>query len=238
MCPRPLRAGPSARAHAAVVSRLHRERTMSFPTAAAFLPARKTLPTLRRAAEGCRGCDLYRDATQVVFGEGKAGARVVLVGEQPGDAEDLAGRPFVGPAGRLLDDALAQAGIPREAAYVTNVVKHFKFTPRGKRRIHARPTRAEIGACKPWLGAELELLEPAILVLLGASAAQALLGARFKVTQRRGEPVPSPYATWTYATVHPASVLRAPDDDARAAQRAAFLADFATIGARYRALDG
>jgi len=160
----------------------------------------------------------------------------MFVGETPGDAEDRAGEPFVGPSGHLLDDALAAAGIPRNEAYVTNVVKHFKFYKRGKRRIHDKPDRYQIEACKPWLGAELEAVKPTILVLLGATAAQALLGASFRVTQQRGVPVPSPFARVTIATVHPSSVLRAPDDAARAAARAAFVADIAVVGEHYRAL--
>jgi DNA polymerase len=202
----------------------------------AFLPERRTLPTLRVAAQECRGCELYRHATQAVFGEGPRGATIMLIGEQPGDSEDLAGRPFIGPAGRLLDDALEAAGIPRADAYVTNVVKHFKFTRRGKRRIHARPTRAEVEACRPWLGAELEVVKPSIVVLLGATAAQALLGARFKVTAQRGTLIESPLARFVLATVHPSSVLRAPDEEQRRAGRAAFFADLAVAGACYRKL--
>jgi DNA polymerase len=205
-------------------------------TAEPFVPKRRTLPALRAAVQGCRGCDLYRDATQAVFGEGSPHARILLVGEQPGDAEDLAGRPFVGPSGRVLDDALAAAGIPRDDAYVTNIVKHFKFTRRGKRRIHARPTRAEQEACRPWLGAELALVKPAIVILLGATAAQAILGASFKVSEERGKLVDSPLARFVMATVHPSSVLRAPDDEARRAARAAFFADLAVAGACYRTL--
>jgi uracil-DNA glycosylase len=203
-------------------------------TARAFLPGRRTLAALRAAVQGCRGCGLYKEATQAVFGEGARDARILLLGEQPGDAEDVAGRPFVGPAGRLLDDALIVAGIPRDAAYVTNVVKHFKFSRRGKRRIHDRPTRYEREACRPWLDAELDLIDPAIVVLLGATAAQAMLGSKFRVTQQRGQIMTTPLAPYTIATVHPSSVLRAPDDEARRVARAAFFADVAVVGACYR----
>jgi DNA polymerase len=202
------------------------------------LPPRHTLSALRAAVQTCRGCPLYREATQAVFGEGLATARVMMIGEVPGDAEDRAGKPFVGPAGRLLDAALVRAGIPRSAVYVTNVVKHFKFTRRGKRRIHDKPTRYEIAACHPWLGAELEVVGPDIVVLLGATAAQALLGSAFRVTKSRGrdlEPeLEQRLAKHTFATVHPASVLRAPDHDAREAAMALFYADVAVIGEYYR----
>ncbi len=199
-------------------------------TANAFVPARHTLPILREAVQRCRGCALWEHATQAVFGEGSAHARVVLVGEVPGDREDRAGHPFVGPAGRVLDDALAAAGIARGDVYVTNAVKHFKFTLRGKRRIHSRPTRSEIEACKPWLGAELDALAPRAVILLGATAAQALLGADFRVTRSRGVPLASALAPFVMATVHPAAVLRAPDDEARARARADFFADLAVAG--------
>jgi uracil-DNA glycosylase len=200
-----------------------------YPTAAEFLPARRSLRALRTAAAGCRGCDLFRAATQTVFGAGAAGARLVIVGEVPGDAEDKAGKPFVGPAGKLLDEALAAAGIARTQVYVTNAVKHFKFERRGKRRIHSKPDRYEIEACKPWVAAELDAIEPEVLLLLGATAGQALLGASFRVTRQRGVAIASPYAARTYATVHPASVLRAPAD-ARAEARDAFFADVAVVG--------
>ena len=200
------------------------------PGAQAFLPAEHSLPALRTAISTCRGCPLYRDATQAVFGEGDARAHVMLIGEQPGDTEDLAGRPFVGPAGRLLDEALAAADIPRAEAYVTNVVKHFKFTRRGKRRLHDKPTRYEAEACRPWLGRELEIVAPDIVVVLGATAAQALLGAAFRVTRDRGVERVTPLARHTFATVHPASVLRAPDDEAREAARHAFFADLRVVG--------
>jgi DNA polymerase len=169
-----------------------------------------------------------------VFGEGSVRARVVMVGEQPGHEEDLAGRPFVGPAGKLLDRALEQAGIDRRRVYVTNVVKHFKWEPRGKRRIHARPSAGEIAACRPWLDAELELIKPEVLVCLGATAAQALLGRHFRVSKERGRFVPSPLAPHTLATVHPSAILRAPDDDARHAEMARFVEDLRKVGAVLR----
>jgi uracil-DNA glycosylase family protein len=211
-------------------------RAPALPGAESFVPATRSLPVLRDAITACRGCTLYTHATQPVFGEGPTTARIVMVGEQPGDAEDLAGRPFVGPAGRLLDDALAAAEIVRDDVYVTNAVKHFKFTPRGKRRIHDKPTRYEVAACKPWLAAELAVLAPQILVVLGATAAQALLGAAFRVTKSRGVPLATPLARWAFATVHPASVLRAPDDDAREAARLALFADLAVVGEHLRTL--
>jgi DNA polymerase len=213
-----------------------RIRSNPYETARPYLPHDRTLSALRAAAHTCHGCDLWREATQVVFGEGVAGARIVLVGEQPGDAEDEAGRPFVGPAGKLLDDALEAAGIARGDAYVTNAVKHFKFTRRGKKRIHDKPTRYEQAACRPWLEAELEALAPPVVVLLGATAAQSLLGAKFKVTEARGQVLETPLAKFTIATVHPASVLRAPDHDARAAARASFFADLAVAGECLRRL--
>lgn len=206
------------------------------PGAEGFLPVKKTLPTMRSAIHTCRGCQLYKHATQAVFGEGSAASRVMLIGEIPGDREDLAGKPFVGPAGKLLDDALALGGIPRDEVYVTNAVKHFKYTQRGKRRIHDKPNRYEIAACKPWLREELELIEPAIVVLLGATAAQALLGSSFRVTKARGQVLETDLATWTFATVHPASVLRAPDDEMRRLAREEFFHDFELVGDFFRKL--
>jgi len=200
-------------------------------TAAAFLPERPTLPRLRAAAAGCTACDLYRRATQTVFGAGPARAPLVLVGEQPGNDEDLKGQPFVGPAGALLDAALAEAGIDRAAVYVTNVVKHFKWTPQGKRRIHEKPDAGEIKACVPWLEAELALVKPGVLVCLGATAAQALLGRDFRVSRQRGVPVSSTLAPVVMATVHPSSILRARDDAARRAERALFVADLRAVAA-------
>ena len=194
-------------------------------SAARFIPAKPTLRTARQAAATCTGCDLYRHATQTVFGEGRADAPVVFVGEQPGDAEDLAGRPFVGPAGRVLDEALEAAGIVRDRVYVTNVVKHFKWEPRGKRRIHAKPRVSEIRACRPWLETELALIKPHALVCLGATAAQALLGSTFKVTTQRGTFVESPLAPLVMATVHPSSVLRARTDEERHLAMEEFVAD-------------
>ena len=182
-------------------------------TAAPLIPERPTLKKLREAAAGCKACPLWQTGTQTVFGEGSAKADVVFVGEQPGDQEDLEGRPFVGPAGKLLDQALEEAGIDREQVYVTNVVKHFKWKSQGKRRIHQKPNWKEIGACRPWLDAEVAVLKPRVLVCLGATAAQALLGRDFRVSRQRGELVESPLAEKTIATVHPSSILRAEDRD-------------------------
>lgn len=206
------------------------------PGAEPFVPERHTLRVLRDAVHTCRGCTLYKDATQAVFGEGRATSRVMMIGEVPGNSEDLAGRPFVGPAGHLLDEALAHARIPRAEAYLTNAVKHFKFTRRGKRRIHEKPTRYETAACAPWLGAELDAVKPEIVVLLGATAAQALLGSAFRVTRSRGIELGTELARFTFATVHPASVLRAPDEEARREAREAFLADIAVVGRYYAKL--
>ena len=194
-----------------------------------LLPDRPTLPAVREVAAGCKACDLYKRGTRTVFGEGPPKAELMLVGEQPGDAEDLAGHPFVGPAGRLLDTALEEAGIDRSQVYVTNVVKHFKWEPRGKRRIHAKPNAAEIGACRPWLEVEITLVKPRVLVCLGATAAQALLGRSFKVSQQRGTLVPSPLAPVVSATVHPSSILRAPDDETRREEMRRFVKDLRTI---------
>jgi len=200
------------------------------PSAAPFVPAvRPTLPGLREAATGCTGCHLYQRATQTVFGEGEAHARVMLVGEQPGNDEDLSGRPFVGPAGKLLDRALEEAGIDRRHAYVTNAVKHFKWEPRGKRRTHAKPNAAEIAACRPWLDAEISLIQPTALVCLGATAAQALLGPRFRVTQERGRFVPSSLARYVLATVHPSALLRAPDEETRRREMRRFVDDLRVV---------
>jgi DNA polymerase len=206
-------------------------REQSTGSAADFLPERRTLNALRAAAAGCRGCDLWKRGTQTVFGEGSATARVVLVGEQPGHEEDLAGRPFVGPAGRLLDRALEAAKIARDDAYVTNVVKHFKWEPRGKRRIHAKPNRAEISACLPWLRAELDIIKPEVVVCLGSTAAQALLGPAFRVTKQRGQWTSAPGAPRVLATVHPSSILRAPDDETREREFDAFVADLRAVRA-------
>jgi DNA polymerase len=208
------------------------------PGAQHFLPVHRTLASLRAAVPECRGCPLYREATQAVFGEGGERAHVMLIGEQPGDSEDLAGKPFVGPAGKVLDDALDIAGIPRAEAYVTNVVKHFKFTRRGKRRIHDKPTRYEVEACRPWLANELELVSPTIVVVLGATAAQSLLGSTVRVTKERGIERETPLAKHTFATVHPASVLRAPDEELRRLAREEFFADMRIVGECYRRVLG
>jgi uracil-DNA glycosylase len=191
-----------------------------------------SLKAVREAAATCTNCDLYKNATQTVFGEGSPDAEIVLVGEQPGDQEDLAGKPFVGPAGRLLDTALDEAGIDRKLAYVTNVVKHFKWQPRGKRRIHQKPNAAEIAACRPWLDAELALLKPKVLVCLGATAAQALLGRQFRVSKDRGVPVESDLAPVVMATVHPSSILRSDD---REAEMAKFVEDLRRVAQALRA---
>jgi len=196
-----------------------------------FLPERRSLTALREAAQECRGCHLWRPATQSVFGEGRKSSRVMLVGEQPGDKEDLAGKPFVGPAGRELDRGLEAAGIEREDAYVTNVVKHFKFEERGRRRIHQTPKRFEIDACGPWLDAELDVVKPEALVLLGGVAAKALLGSSFKVTQHRGELLESELAPIVSATIHPSAILRQRDDASRAAEREAFAEDLRVVAA-------
>ena len=193
--------------------------------ASALIPATLSWPALHDAAAHCKACPLWEHATQTVFGEGAVRSPLMLVGEQPGNDEDLAGHPFVGPAGRVLDEALEAAGIGRKQAYVTNVVKHFKFEPRGKRRIHAKPTTVEIAACVPWLQAELELVRPDVLVCLGATAAQALLGRAFRVTQSRGKFVESALAPHVTATVHPSSILRAPDSEARHLAMRQFIAD-------------
>ena len=188
-----------------------------------------TLPSLRSDAAGCRACDLWRTGTQTVFGEGPARAELMLVGEQPGDVEDREGHPFVGPAGRVLDQGLEQAGIDRSSVYLTNVVKHFKWEPRGKRRIHAKPNAAEIKACRPWLETEIALVRPRVLVCLGATAAQALLGRGFRVSQQRGRFVESSLAQLVIATVHPSSILRAPDEDSRRQEMQEFVGDLQTI---------
>ncbi len=195
-----------------------------------------SIPSLREAAANCRACDLWKKGTQTVFGEGSSQARIILVGEQPGDHEDIDGRPFVGPAGKLLDKALAEAGIERSQIYVTNVVKHFKWVPdaRGKRRIHKKPTYSEINACRPWLDSEIAALKPEVLVCLGATAAQALLGKDFSVTRQRGDFVRSPLAPLVMATVHPSSVLRAPDKEARRSQMEALVQDFKKLSRRLK----
>jgi uracil-DNA glycosylase len=198
-------------------------------TAAPLVPKKPTLPKLRDAARGCRACPLWERGTQTVFGEGARSARIVFVGEQPGDREDIEGRPFVGPAGRLLDKCLEEAGIDRRDAYVTNVVKHFKWEPRGRKRIHQKPNSLEIAACRPWLEAELTVLNPKVLVCLGATAAQALLGSAFRVMKSRGTFVTSTLAPYVTATVHPSSILRSPDDASRHAATKAFVQDLRKV---------
>jgi DNA polymerase len=197
-------------------------------TAAPLVPEQPSLSKLREAAAGCTACDLYKTGTQTVFGDGTRNAEVMFVGEQPGDQEDLQGKPFVGPAGQLLDKALEEAGIDRSKVYVTNVVKHFKWQARGKRRIHQKPNWAEIAACRPWLEAELEVVQPRVLVCLGATAAQALLGRDFRVSRMRGEPVESDLAEHVVATVHPSAILRA---DEREREFAEFVRDLEKVAA-------
>lgn len=212
-----------------------------FLTATPFLPQKPTLAKLRQASAECKGCDLWKRATQSVFGEGSSHARVMFVGEQPGDKEDLAGHPFVGPAGRILNEALEEAGIDRSSVYVTNAVKHFSWTPddRGKRRIHKKPSYSEIQACRPWLEAEIAATKPRVIVCLGATAAQALLGKDFSVTRQRGVFVKSDLAPRVMATVHPSSILRARDEESRREQKQAFIRDLMVaareIGASPRA---
>ena len=200
--------GPKLAAPAVVSMLTHSEAK----SAAAFIPARKTLPLLRQAVQGCRGCDLYRYATQAVAGEGPRASAIVFVGEQPGDEEDRSGRPFVGPAGRLFDRALQEAGIDRSAVYITNAVKHFKFEERGKRRIHKKPSASETMACRPWLEAELAAIRPEIIVCLGATAAQSIFGPDYRVTKERGQFVKHPWAPQATSTLHPSAILRAPDE--------------------------
>jgi uracil-DNA glycosylase len=201
-------------------------------TALPLLPIRPTLPSLREASADCRACDLGERATQTVFGAGPAKAALMLIGEQPGDREDLEGLPFVGPAGRLLDQALEEAGIDREFVYLTNVVKHFKWEPRGKRRLHSKPNAVEINACRPWLDAELLVVNPRVVVCLGATAAKAVLGNDFKVTESRGTWVSSPVAPNVMATVHPSSLLREPDETKRHEDIRRFVKDLVTARER------
>src|SRR4051812_40754559 len=194
-----------------------------------FFPKRKSIKAFREAAEDCKACDLWERGTQTVFGEGARRAEIVFVGEQPSNEEDLSGKPFVGPAGRLLDNALVEAGIDRVQTYVTNVVKHFKWEPRGKRRIHKKPNAGEIVACRPWLEAEISLIKPKVIVCLGATAAQALLGPKFRVSQQRGQFIESALAPYILATVHPSSILRAPDDEARHLELRRFIDDLKKV---------
>ena len=198
-------------------------------TAAPLIPPEPTIPKLREAAMTCRACELWKRGTQTVFGEGRSKARVMLVGEQPGDQEDIQGRPFVGPAGKILDKALEEAGINRDEVYVTNVVKHFNWEPRGKRRIHKKPNSMEITACKPWIEAEIDVIKPDVIVCLGATAAQALLGREFRVSTQRGTWVSSPLAPFVMATVHPSSLLRAPDEVTRRLETKRFIQDLKLV---------
>lgn len=194
-------------------------------SAADFFPAKESLPAFKKAAAGCTACDLWKLGTQTVFGQGAKRATFLFVGEQPGNEEDLTGKPFVGPAGRLLETGLAEAGIDRRQIYVTNVVKHFKWEPKGKRRIHKKPNSQEIAACRPWLEAEIALVKPKVIIVLGATAAQALLGPKFRVTRQRGEFIESSFAPYIMATVHPSSILRAPDDETRRLELRRFIDD-------------
>jgi len=198
-------------------------------TAADYIPPRPTIKKMQIASADCKGCDLWKIGTQTVFGEGKQSSTVMFVGEQPGDKEDLSGRPFVGPAGGLLDKALEEAGIDRSKVYVTNVVKHFKWEPRGKRRIHKKPNSAEINACMPWLQSEIRVVKPRAIICLGSTAAQAVIGPKFRVSVQRGQFVKSPLAEFVTATVHPSSILRAPTDDARHEEMRRFVDDLKKI---------
>jgi uracil-DNA glycosylase len=198
---------------------------LSATSAEKFFPKQLSLPSLKAAAADCKACDLWEKGTQTVFGEGRSRATFLFVGEQPGNEEDLTGKPFVGPAGRLFDDALEEAGIDRKQTYVTNVVKHFKWEPRGKRRIHKKPNAVEIKACRPWLEAEIAMVKPKVIVALGATAAQALLGPKFRVTKQRGEFLESTLASYIMATVHPSSILRAPNDETRRLEYRRFVDD-------------
>lgn len=218
------------------ITNQYRPGTRRAPTesAAPLVPTRPTIKKLREAARDCRACPLWRTGTQTVFGNGSRSATVMFVGEQPGNDEDLAGEPFVGPAGKLLNKALAEAGIDRGVVYVTNAVKHFKWEPKGKRRIHKKPSAREIAACRPWLDAELESLKPRVVVALGATAAQALLGKDFRVTERRGQMVDSPLAENVMATVHPSSILRAPDDETRHREMRRFVEDLKKVAREIR----
>jgi uracil-DNA glycosylase len=202
--------------------------------AAEFIPEQKTLPVLKRAVQDCRGCGLYRDATQAVFGEGSQSSVIFFIGEQPGDEEDRLGHPFVGPAGRLFDRALQEAGIDRSAMYITNAVKHFKFEERGKRRIHKKPAASEVRACRPWLEAEIALIRPKIIVCLGATAAQSVFGADYRVTKERGQFVELPWAPQATSTIHPSAILRAPNEEQRRTEYQRFVADLKKVAVSAR----
>ena len=204
----------------------------SHPSAFEFIPERPTIPKLWQAAQGCRACDLYKNATQAVLGIGPREAAAFFIGEQPGDQEDLAGKPFVGPAGKVLDEALVEAGLPREEVFVTNAVKHFKWEPRGKRRIHDKPNLGEVKACRPWLETELAIVKPQVIVCLGATAAQSLMGSKFKITAERGKFFETPWAPWLTATLHPSAILRMPDDLMRREARATFVSDLRAVAER------
>ena len=205
------------------------------PSAFTFIPEKPTLPKLWQAAQACTACDLYKKGTQAVLGEGPRHAQAFFVGEQPGDQEDLAGKPFVGPAGKVLDEALEEAGIPRGEVFVTNAVKHFKWEPRGKRRIHQKPALGEVKACRPWLETELALVRPEIIVCLGATAAQSLLGPGFRITRDRGRFFETPWAPWLTATLHPSAILRMPDRVRRQEAREQLLEDLKAVAKRLRA---
>lgn len=204
--------------------------------AAEFIPEHATPRALREAVQRCRGCDLFTRATQAVFGEGPNSAEILLIGEQPGDEEDRKGHPFVGPSGKLLDRALAEAGIDREAVYLTNAVKHFKFEERGKRRLHKKPNGLEIRACRPWLEAEINLIQPQIIVCLGATAAQAIFGSTYRLTKERGQFVENSWAPNVTSTVHPSSILRAPDDEQRHLEYEKFVDDLRKVEKRWKSL--
>jgi uracil-DNA glycosylase family protein len=204
---------------------------MQIETAAPLIPPRPTINKLRDAASECKACDLWRTGTQTVFGEGRPSSLIMFIGEQPGDKEDLSGRPFVGPAGALLDKSLEEAGIDRAKVYITNVVKHFKWEPRGKRRIHKKPNAVEITACRPWLQSEINVIKPRAIICLGSTAAQAVISPKFKVSIQRGLFVPSELAEYVTATVHPSSILRAPSDEARRVERQRFVDDLKKIRA-------
>lgn len=205
-------------------------------SAADFLPDRINLKSLREAAVHCEGCELYKNATQTVFGAGPRGAEVIMVGEMPGDQEDLQGKPFVGPAGRLLDEAVAEAGLERDVVYITNAVKHFRWAPRGKRRLHKTPSARQVEACKPWLQAEMLAVKPSIVVCLGATAAKALIGRDFRITKQRGEFLVSEWAEWTMATHHPSAVLRAPEHQERVRMRGELIDDLQLVAKRLATL--
>jgi len=206
-----------------------------FPGAAEFIPKRATIPLLQKAVQACKGCDLYVHATQAVLGEGPRTAKLILIGEQPGNEEDLIGRPFVGPAGRLLDKALEEAGIDRAGVYVTNAVKHFKFEERGKRRLHKKPTISEVKACHPWLEAEFAAVHARVIGCLGATAAQSILGSEFRLTKERGRPIEADAPGIVVATVHPSAILRAPDSEQREAEYRQFVGDLKIIERLIRA---